>query len=617
MLESNLAILRARFPVVLDRILASSQEEPIHFKYFGEELQTLRNDKVIPTYGAKKPEKLIERWFSNLPLKQESLYAVTGFGNGKHVRHLLKYSKGGTYILVAEKDPALLRETFSRFDCSDFLANDRFLLGTGECDELFFKDLQAAAMLSLSEVNSLVFSPLHSVDESYYDNARNEMIRQYLVVRPLMEVNLRTGINLQQNTLDNIHHMATSPDIGELAGQFEDIPFILVGAGPSLDDSIDFLKKVQDKAIIVTSNSPYRKLINSGIKPHLVVTADPLSPTLAGFQNVSLEGVPLACPFSAYPEIVKRFSGRIISWVTFTPIIDSLKDYMGEKQGTPVMEKGTVSACVLDISRVLGSKKVLFIGQDMCVRADGKYYTDDSSYSDSGAHFTNRMEGHRLPGNTIDEVIVEGRLFVYLKTFEQFIAENKNVEYRNLAATGVKVCGADYITQEDALNWVGLTSSSSPFSDKINKLLNNQKQMPELTEIFSGLKTFLESLLEHCLSLAIRTEMLPEKYSGTNYSENKTILGLLADSNKVNALVDSNPRYWHILLDGRTKAELAVYKRIVRDIDSPNKNWALVQKNKEYFWALAEGSHWLLDLLNQKIFNISTESTPHPLQTDH
>ena len=281
---------------------------------------------------------------------------------------------------------------------------------------------------------------------------------------------------------------------------------------------------------------------------------------------------------------------------------------MGEKPGTPVMEKGTVSACVLDISRVLGSKKVLFIGQDMCVRADGKYYTDDSSYSDSGDHFTNRMEGHRLPGNTIDEVIVEGRLFVYLKTFEQFIAENKNVEYRNLAATGVKVSGADYITPEDALSWVGLSSSSSPFSHKITELLNNQKQMPELSEIFSGLKTFLENLLEQCLNLAIRTEMLPEKYS---------VLGLLADSNKVNALVDSNPRYWHILLDGRTKAELAVYKRIVRDIDSPNQNWALVQKNKEYFWALAEGSHWLLDLLNEKIFNVSSEPTPHSLQADH
>ena len=44
---------------------------------------------------------------------------------------------------------------------------------------------------------------------------------------------------------------------------------------------------------------------------------------------------------------------------------------------------------------------------------------------------------------------------------------------------------------------------------------------------------------------------------------------------------------------------------------------ACLHKNKEYFWALAEGSHWLLDLLNQKIFSTSTESTFHPLQTDH
>ena len=76
---------------------------------------------------------------------------------------------------------------------------------------------------------------------------------------------------------------------GEMKGEFPDIPFVLVGAGPSLDESIDFLKSVQDKAIIVTSNSPYRKLINSRIRPHLVVTADPMPPTLAGFQNISLE----------------------------------------------------------------------------------------------------------------------------------------------------------------------------------------------------------------------------------------------------------------------------------------------------------------------------------------
>jgi hypothetical protein len=54
-----------------------------------------------------------------------------------------------------------------------------------------------------------------------------------------------------------------------------------------------------------------------------------MEPTLAGFQNVKLDHVPLACPFSAYPEIVERFSGRIISWSTLNPIADFVKKRTG------------------------------------------------------------------------------------------------------------------------------------------------------------------------------------------------------------------------------------------------------------------------------------------------
>lgn len=611
MLEVNLAILRARFPVVLDRILSSSPKEPLHFRYSEGQLVTSRGDKSFPTYGTGQKDDLISKWFSNIPLKQESLYALTGFGDGSQIRHFLKNTSGGTYCFVVEKDPALLKEIFTRIDCSEILKDDRLILGTGPCDDDFFKDLQAAAMLGLADVNGIIFSPLHCVDEAYYDQARNEMVRQYLVIRPLMEVNLRTGINLQENTFENMVHMAVSPDVGELENQFKDIPFILVGAGPSLDDSIDFLKRVKDKAIIVTSNSPYRKLINSGIKPHLVVTADPLSPTLAGFQNVSLEGVPLACPFSAYPEIVHRFSGRILSWCTFSPIVDALKEFMGEKPGTPIMEQGTVSGCVLDISRLLGCRKVIFVGQDMCVRADGKYYTDDSAYADSGSHFTAKMEGHRLPGNTLPEVIVEGRLFVYLKTFEKFISQNPQVTYKNIAETGVKINGVDYLDYDSALAWIGADSSSDVFTKKVNALLDHQKTPPNLADVFSGLRNFLENLLSETLSLAIKTEMLPQKFSDTNYAENKTVLELLKQSNKVNKLVDENQKYWHILLDGKTKAELAIYKRVIRDINFSNKNWTLIQKNKEYFWAIAEGCHWLLNLMKEKSITQIEKASTH------
>ena len=603
MLESNARLLAARFPVVLDRILKAGERISDSFFYEsegGKEILSLqRGEHSFPVYGKNRRDQILKRWFSGLKLAKESLYAITGFGDGSHIRYFLNESSSGTNFLVAEKDPVLLRETFARFDCSDLLSDERLMLGTGDLDDDYFKDIQGAALTGLSEVNCIVFSPLHSVDESYYDKMRNELVRQYLVIRPLMEVNVRTATNIQENTLKNLIHVADAPDIGELSGAYEDVPFVLVGAGPSLDESIDFLKKIKDKAIIVASNSPFRKLINAGIEPHLVVTADPMAPTLAGFENLNYEhAVPMACPFSAYPEIVSRFSGRILTWSTFNPIVDYVKDTLGKKEGTKILEKGTVSGCVLDISKLLGCKRVYFVGQDMCVRDDGRYYSDDTSYSDSGAHYASSNKGQRLPGNTQEKVLVEGRLFVYLKTFEQFIKESPYVEYINLCRTGVRIEGAPYMDQNEALSTI-LDYSSHSFESDIKGVINISKSNIEIIDMLKPIQKYTSDILEAALGAAVSSELLPEKFASTNYSQNKQIKNLLNLGGRINKLVDSNKLYWNFLFEGKTKAELIAFKRLARDIDFPNKSWAAIQRNKEYFWALTEGCHWLLNKIEE------------------
>ena len=607
-LPANEAVLRRRFPDALMKIMESGDEMPVNFTYDDSgntpTLLMVRGEFTFCPYGEKNPQRLIERWASNLKLVPESLYSLSGMGDGSHAKYLLENSGTGINLMVVEKDPALLRETLARFDLSELLANDRFLIGTGEPNEQFFTPIQGAALTGVAEVNSLTFAPLQMCDEAYYDRVRNELARQYLVIRPLMEVNVRTATNLQENTLRNLPHMFGAPDISELAGKFEDIPFILIGAGPSLDESIDFLKDMQDKAIIVASNSPYRKLINNGIRPHLVVTADPMEPTLAGFQNVKLDHVPLACPFSAYPEIVERFSGRIVSWCTFNPIVKALREQRNQPEGTPIMEQGTVSGCVLDISRVLGCKKVMFIGQDMCVRDDGRYYTDDSFYADAGNHYASTDKGQRLPGNTQEKVLVEPRLFVYLKTFEQFISKkHESVEYRNLARTGARIEGAPYITYEEATEWVGEGTNSKEFDSFLGNLLQNQEKNTDLKSLFDPIKKYANDILKTSLEGAVEIEMLPEKFKDVNYSDNKKLKNQLLRGADVNQLVDSNQTLWHVLLEGRTKRELVIYQRLLREIVFKNKTWESVQKNKEYFWALSEGCHWLLNTLDDLIYN--------------
>jgi hypothetical protein len=119
---------------------------------------------------------------------------------------------------------------------------------------------------------------------------------------------------------------------------------------------------------------------------------------------------------------------------------------------------------------------------------------------------------------------------------------------------------------------------------------------------------YAEDILSNSLAAAVKTELIPDKFSGTNYADNKQIKNLLSDAGKVNSLVDSSKLYWNFLFEGKTKGELVKYRRKIRDIDFPNKNWSAVQRNKEYFWALSEGAHWLLEQLVHYFGNPSEKS---------
>ena len=83
------------------------------------ELITIKGDRSFSTYGNVNKNDLLQRWMAGLELAKESLYAISGFGDGSHAKFFLKHSSKGTHFIVAEKDPSLLRETLCRFDCSE------------------------------------------------------------------------------------------------------------------------------------------------------------------------------------------------------------------------------------------------------------------------------------------------------------------------------------------------------------------------------------------------------------------------------------------------------------------------------------------------------------------
>ena len=51
---------------------------------------------------------------------------------------------------------------------------------------------------------------------------------------------------------------------------------------------------------------------------------------------------------------------------------------------------------------------------------------------------------------------------------------------------------------------------------------------------------YTEDILSNSLAAAVKTELIPDKFSGTNYADNKQIKNLLSEAGKINSLVDSS-----------------------------------------------------------------------------
>ena len=145
-------------------------------------------------------------------------------------------------------------------------------------------------------------------------------------------------------------------------------------------------------------------------------------------------------------------------------------------------------------------------------------------------------------------------------------------------------------------------SFESNLRKKIGSLLLNQVSAPNLPDIFRGCRNHIRKLFEKSLIAALETEQLPEKFSGLNYSDNPAVKKLLIAGAEINELIEREKDFWMVLFEGKTKGEVIHYRRKIRDMDSPNQNWGAVQRNKEYFWAISEGSHWLLNEFDRKIF---------------
>ncbi len=347
-------------------------------------------------------------------------YVVWGCGLGYHIYQLYRISEGTIPIIVYESNPNLIKYALL-YGVLSWIPKEIIQIKAGYNGKEFVQ--------SISEEDG-VFMLYPYLDAMQNIEQRNLLMEQYLQNSADWEVKKELEFNLCRNSELNL------PDIHEIDQNRMKSEVVVVGAGPSVDDSIDLLRIWKKDKTIVAVGSIWKKLLSEGIIPDYAVVMDPYSGIGSQVEGINEFSTILIVNMLAYWKVARTYKGSV-----FTVCIEGpqcgIVEY-AQKKGLELWNSGgNVGALALDFSIRFGAKKIYFTGIDLAVK-DGADHAEGTEYRE--VLDTSKMIS--VEGNEIERVYTNATFLLYKEWIEKRIAMTCDIEYINMSHIGAKIEGA-------------------------------------------------------------------------------------------------------------------------------------------------------------------------------
>lgn len=239
-----------------------------------------------------------------------------------------------------------------------------------------------------------------------------------------------------QNRIQNIPLMKDGFFLRRLAEYFDsEIPILLVSAGPSLRKNIEGVRRMKGKALVFAVDAVLPYLLSQDILPDLIITMESSKP-LAFFADKRYTKIPMVVMNNSNYRIIKEHEAEKIWVQEHHPYVDGLLQSAGVSLSEIEFSAGVATAA-LAVSLELGTKTIIFAGQDLAYGADGV------------THVVNREEGfiedaqYIVDGYYGDKVQSRYDWCVFRQYFEEKIAAYPDRKFINATEGGAMIKGAE------------------------------------------------------------------------------------------------------------------------------------------------------------------------------
>lgn len=457
-LESNLSCLKKHRKKLYEDIVNVIDREEYVFNKFkiinaknGEKtIEIVNGGKIVRLNSLYNPTLEAKRWtkkynFSNL----DAPLLMFGIANGIFVREMLANLKSESIAVLVEPDISLFIFCLNEFYMEDIISDDRVNLFIDKINfehiAYFLKNNISSKTVNVSIVCSHPYMDMlyHEKSVEFAEKIRQRILKCESDFLTYLEFNGREV----ENSVKNMHFLKKSNFVTELKGMIpDDVPFIIVAAGPSLEKNVDELKRAEGRAFIMALDTSVRTLLKHNIRFDAIACVDADKPVEYLSDKRCLE-YPIFAAFTANNKILELNKGKKI-WIVNT----SQFLYTLYKKNNVVVKEfgigGSVATAAFSIARTIGLKKIVLVGQDLAYNGELSHAGGVKEKGIANDRWTGYVEG--ING---EKVRTRADWSGYLRWFEDNIKVlDESMEVIDATEGGAKIHGTKIMRLSEVID---------------------------------------------------------------------------------------------------------------------------------------------------------------------
>ncbi|MDY8044718.1 motility associated factor glycosyltransferase family protein [Paenibacillus sp. SEL1] len=459
-LQINHTILEQRFPHVATKINS-----------------LLNDDLSIPLFT--EPFERDIAWLNAVDgsIGNGKIIFVYGFERGLSIADLLELYPNH-WLFVYEPDEQLFRKSVTDYDLSLLLGHPNLYwlsVGQSQLNMMFH-------MLSSYMLEDLGFIALRKyLSEDM--NLLREVKEQFQEYRQSFLVDKHTENRFREEWTRNfLYHLSDvlyTPSIERLFYAFEGATVVVVSSGPSLQEDIEWLKKLRPHVLIISAGSSIQALVKHGIQPHLAVIMDGHPVNKKIFSSSVTREQPLLFTSSSYYEISDQHCAEKIHSIMKS---DAVSQYFFglSKEELFISPTETVAGTAIQAAACLGAKRIILAGQDLSF-PDNKFYADGIEHFAAEATDKTVQEAPKKVLNVKGTYNTTDESFSLMKDgLENLITVLPRIEFVNSSRNGAVIEGAPFKPMEEMYK---LLASESINPDAIADLINEKNVAVDMNKV--------------------------------------------------------------------------------------------------------------------------------------